>query len=1161
MLEIRNIRKKYVTGDLVQTALDGVSMTLRDNEFVAILGPSGSGKTTMLNIIGGLDRYDSGDLIINGVSTKQYTDRDWDSYRNHTIGFVFQSYNLIPHQTVLANVELALTISGVSRSERRKRAIKALEEVGLGDQIHKKPNQMSGGQMQRVAIARALVNDPDILLADEPTGALDTQTSIQVMDLLKQVANDRLVVMVTHNPELAEQYANRIIRVRDGKIIDDSNPFHATTEVVKEYENMGKSSMSFLTSMALSFNNLKTKKGRTFLTAFAGSIGIIGIALIMSLSNGVDKYIKSVEEDTLSEYPLTIQSTGMDISRLIERPATDTDTETEVVEEKKGEVRERQIVKRMFSGVTKNDLKSLRSFIESRDSHIYDHANAVEYTYSVTPQLFKLSEDGTEYRQVNPDRLVTARTGSNSMYSAFMSGGGGASVFSALPENEGLYKEQYDVLAGRWPENYKECILVLTGSHSISDLTLYILGLKDAKELDKVFESIQKNEEIQISSKRGQYDFEDFIGIEFRIVDIARFYDYDSEFNVYVNKTDNKEYMLAAVKDGIPLTIVGVMRPNDSGNASMLSSGIYYTHDLVSYTIERAADSEIVKKQMADPAIDVFTGKEFARDEENGIELKDLITVNRDSFAKAFQFDPDKLEISEDMFSDMDLSNIDLDLSKIDFSFPGLDSIDAEKVMQEAAVRISQEELQQLFNDLIEGYVASSSRANAGDIEAALREYLASDEAEQILRQAISDVLADQLNQVSSDAVQRMVVDIMSGFAEYARANAGEGTDVASLVPRYLASDRVRRKIDSYSAQMTGEINITPQQIDTISQRLIDGFADYAAGLGNMTQSFAEYLASPEGMRILQEGLGRAIDTDNLQERLENAAREASTEYSDALQKEISKVMESIMKQVMGQVAKQMEKRMGKVGENMTKAFSFDPKAMSNAIKINMTADDLQELMMSMMSGENATYENNLRKLNYADLEVPVAISIYPIDFEGKERIIDILDGYNERMDKSGEKDKVITYTDYVGTLMSSVTNIIDTISYVLIAFVAISLVVSSIMIGIITYISVLERTKEIGILRAIGASKRNVSQVFNAETFIIGLLAGVIGIAVTLLLLIPGNALIHAISDNNDINAILPAAGAVALIIISVILTLIGGLIPSKSAAKKDPVTALRTE
>ncbi|MBQ3394605.1 MAG: ABC transporter ATP-binding protein/permease [Oscillospiraceae bacterium] len=1163
MLELRDIRKKYVTGELVQTALDGVSLTLRDNEFVAILGPSGSGKTTMLNIIGGLDRYDSGDLIINGISTKQYTDRDWDSYRNHTIGFVFQSYNLIPHQTVLSNVELALTISGVSRAERRQRAIKALEEVGLGDQIHKKPNQMSGGQMQRVAIARALVNDPDILLADEPTGALDTRTSLQVMDLLKQVANDRLVVMVTHNPELAEQYANRIVKVRDGRIIDDSNPFHASTEVVKGYENMGKSSMSFLTSMALSFNNLKTKKGRTFLTAFAGSIGIIGIALIMSLSNGVDKYIKSVEEDTLSEYPLTIQSTGMDISRLIERPASSSETETatEIEEEKKGEVRERQIVKRMFSGVTKNDLKSLRTFIESRDSHVYDHANAVEYTYSVTPQIFKLSEDGLDYRQVNPDKLITARTGSNSMYSTFMSGGGGASVFSALPENEGLYKQQYDVLAGRWPENYRECILVLTGSHSISDLTLYILGLKDAKELDKVFESLQKNEEIEINSTRGKYDFEDFIGIEFRIVDIADFYDYDSEFNVYVNKTDNKDYMLAAVRDGTPLTIVGVMRPNDSGNASMLSSGIYYTHDLVSYTIDRAAGSEIVRKQIADPSIDVFTGKEFARDEGNGIELKDLITVNRDSFAKAFRFDPDKLEISEDMFSDMDLSNMDLDLSKVDFTFPGLDSIDVEKIMQEATVRISQEELQRLFNRLIEGYVASSSRANAGDIESALREYLASDEAEQILRQAISDVLADQLTQVSSEAVQRMVIDIMSGFAEYARANAGEDTDVASLVPRYLATDRVRQKIDSYSAQMTGEITITPRMIDAISQRLIDGFAGYNAGSGDMTQSFSEYLSSPEGMRILQEGLSKAIDADKLQEGIENAARDASAEYSRALQKEISVVMESIMKQVMAQVAKQMESRMGKIGENMTKAFSFDSKAMSNAIKINMTADDLQELMMSMMSGENATYENNLRKLNYADLEVPVAISIYPIDFEGKERIIDILDGYNDRMDKAGEKDKVITYTDYVGTLMSSVTNIIDTISYVLIAFVAISLVVSSIMIGIITYISVLERTKEIGILRAIGASKRNVSQVFNAETFIIGLLAGVIGIIVTLLLLIPGNAIIHAISGNNDINAILPVAGAIALIIISVILTLIGGIIPSKSAAKKDPVTALRTE
>ncbi len=1167
MLEIRDIRKKYVTGNLVQTALDGVSLSLRDSEFVAILGPSGSGKTTLLNIIGGLDRYDSGDLIINGVSTQKYTDRDWDSYRNHTIGFVFQSYNLIPHQSVLANVELALTISGISGSERRRRAVKALEEVGLGDQIHKRPNQLSGGQMQRVAIARALVNDPDILLADEPTGALDTVTSVQVMELLKEVAKNRLVVMVTHNPELAEEYATRIVRVRDGKIISDSDPFTAVSADVTEYRNMGKASMSFLTSLALSFNNLRTKLGRTILTAFAGSIGIIGIALIMSLSNGVNLYIKSVEEDTLSEYPLTIQSTGMDLNRLLERPDSSDDEERKE-EIRKADVRERQIVNTMFSGVSRNDLKSLREFIEGPRSHIYDYANAVEYTYNVIPQIYRLTGEDS-YRQVNPDRLSSMNSfaSSSAIGSSLMAQGRGG-MFISLPENEGLYRTQYDVLAGRWPENYTECLLVLSHPHYISDMMLYTLGLKDASELDMLIEALRKNESMEIVSERGLYSYEDFIGIEFRLVDAAECYEYDSEYNVFVNKTDNTGYMLELIRRSMPLTIVGVVAPNDSDSASMLSGGIYYSHELTEYIVKRAVDSEIVKKQIAEPSIDVFTGKEFNDDSGTGLELNDLITVNRDSLAKAFTFDPNKLDVGGDLFSELDMSNVKIDFSQITFSMPGLDESVIEKVFSDMASDISEDEMRELFNRLIDGYLSSATgSSDYRDLNDAFRQYLESDEAARIIDSAMTDIVNSQIpGGLSPEGVSRMIADIMSGFPEYVRNNATEETDTAALLPAYLASDEVVRKMNSYARQTTGQITVPRQRLTDMAGKLVEGFVTYVGENAfpdpdSMSMSFADYLASEEGSAILREGLEKAIDTERIRKSLKDAVSDASRDYQSRMEKEMQSVLTQIMNQVASQMTSSIEKVMGRLGNSMMKAFNINTSALSNAFQINMSADDLQELMMSMMSGENATYESNLRKLNWADMSEPVAISIYPKDFESKESIKDILKKYNEDMDASGNEDKVITYTDYVGALMSSVTGIIDTISYVLIAFVAISLVVSSIMIGIITYISVLERTKEIGILRAIGASKRNIAQVFNAETFIIGLLAGVIGIRVALLLLIPGNALIHTISGNYLVNAVLPPVGAVALVIISVVLTLIGGIIPSRSAARKDPVTALRTE
>ena len=607
MLQIKQIRKEYRTGKLIQKALDNVSLNLRDNEFVAILGPSGSGKTTLLNIVGGLDRYDSGDLIINGISTKQYKDRDWDSYRNHTIGFVFQSYNLIPHQTILANVELALTISGVGKTDRKKRARKALEEVGLGEQIHKKPNQLSGGQMQRVAIARALVNDPDILLADEPTGALDSETSVQVMELLREVAQDRLVVMVTHNPELAEEYATRIVNLKDGRILSDTDPYEVKESEIQmpKHKSMGKSSMSFLTALSLSFNNLKTKKARTLLTSFAGSIGIIGIALILALSTGVNQYIQSVEEDTLSEYPLEIQSTGFDMTSMLGGGESGT-----AKEEEAGDVDVIQMVSNMFSTMDTNDLESLKAYLDSNESELDDYTNAVEYSYTVAPQIYR--EDDGEIRQVNPDRSFDSlgfgsASGSNTMMSSMMS----TDMFYEMPENTSLYEGQYDVKAGRWPKNEHECVVVLMSNGSVSDFLLYTLGLRDPVELDEMIRQFINEENITTPENMGSYSYEDFLGIKFKLVNSADYYVYDSQYQVWTDKSDNESYMKELVKHGENIEVVGVVQPSEDANAVALTTGIGYPAALTKHVVEEAKNSEIVKEQLANPSVNVFTGEAF----------------------------------------------------------------------------------------------------------------------------------------------------------------------------------------------------------------------------------------------------------------------------------------------------------------------------------------------------------------------------------------------------------------------------------------------------------------------------------------------------------------------------------------------------------------------
>ena len=1148
MLQIRGICKEYRTGSLVQKALDKVSLNLRDNEFVAILGPSGSGKTTLLNIIGGLDRYDTGDLIINGISTKKYKDRDWDSYRNHTIGFVFQSYNLIPHQTLLANVELALTISGIGKAERRQRAQEALKQVGLGEQMHKKPNQLSGGQMQRVAIARALVNDPDILLADEPTGALDSETSIQVMELLKEVAKDRLVVMVTHNPELAYEYANRIVNLKDGKIISDSNEYTASDEEMKEPEhrNMGKASMSFLTALSLSFNNLKTKKARTLLTSFAGSIGIIGIALILALSTGVNDYIGQVEEETLSEYPLQIQSTGFDFSSIMVSDAGSG------AQDGQGEVHVVEMVTDMFSTMDSNDLKSLKAYFDSGDSGIDEYTNAVEYSYNIEPLIYK--ENGDEIRQVHPDRSfdsmgLGSSSNSNSMMSAMMS----TNVFYEMPENEQLYEGQYDVKAGRWPENYNECVLVLTSGGGMSDFMLYTLGLRDPLELDEMVDQFINEENITVPEDMGTYTYDDIVGTTFRLVNSADCYQYDGQYNVWTDKSGDSEYMKNLVKNGEELTIVGVVQPSEDANASALSAGINYPASLTEHVAEYAADSQIVKEQLAEPSVNVFTGEKFGEESsQDGFDTESLITVDEEKLQEAFGFDEsafsglaDSLDFSG-LFADagdsVDLSGM-IDLGSIQVELPDMPAMSMEDLLGSLELDVSSDGFSQMAASLMEGYqqyAAEHPEADYSGLTEAFQEYLTSEGAQKILRDNIADIIqSGEGITVTVDQLRDMISEIMSGFAQVAADKGYKDQD----------------KFDEY----------LQESFATEEAQGILGAPDPS----RMGEHFIAYMGTEDGQRRLTEGLAGAVDTAGLEEQITGAVesymRTAMTSYGSAvgqaMETQISAVMQQVMSQLAAGMSDAMETAMAQVGSSLENAMNIDGDAFADAFQMNMTGEELAELMMSMNSGQSASLENNLRTLGYVDFDEPAGIDIYPKDFESKEEVVGILDSYNARMEAEGKDEQVITYTDVVGTLMSSVTDIIDIISYVLIAFVAISLVVSSIMIGVITYISVLERKKEIGILRAIGASKGNISQVFNAETFIIGLCAGLIGIGISLLLLIPGNALIHFLAGTDEVSAVLPVVPAVILILLSVVLTLIGGLIPSRKAAKSDPVTALRTD
>lgn len=1114
MIEIRDITKTYTTGGLVQRALDGVSVTFRENEFVAVLGPSGSGKTTFLNILGGFDHADSGDIVVNGISTRDYGDAEWDTYRNHRVGFIFQSYNLIPHQTVLANVELALTLAGVDRAERTRRATAALERVGLGAHVNKRPSQLSGGQMQRVAIARALVNDPEIVLADEPTGALDTETGIQVMDLLAEVARERLVIMVTHNPQLAEDYATRIVRIQDGHVVGDSNPvtageLAAARAARAERPDEGpahRSSMGLLTALSLSFNNLMTKKGRTIMTAFAGSIGIIGIAAILALSNGVNGYIAKVEQDTLSSYPLTIARQSYDLTSMMTGDAgadgtgDDGDSSASVADGdaargEGGEKSEKVDLKKpipvftmlsdMFASVKSNDMASFKAFLDEDARELDGEVSAIQYDYGITPLVYRANTADGPVR-LSPNAMSTVMSGgasSGAMAGTMMSG---TTAFNEMIDNPELLDEQYDVVAGRWAEAADECVLVLSARGKISDFTLYSIGALDPAELNRMVDSTMSGSgEIDVPAVKADFTYDDALGTNFKVLSPSDSYRRNAETGGWTDMSDDAAFMAQQVANGLDLKVVGVVQPSPTAKSAALSQGIAYTHGLTEELMARAANSEIVRQQLADPEVDVFTGKPFATLQEEakqGVDLASLFTVDESGLRSAFKVDASKLAAGLDLsgfnLAGVDLGGIDIDVSG------ALGSIDLSSVLAGAPMP----DLEGILGDLQDDPLLDKTQ----------------------LEQAVD---------LSGQFVQRFLAAWLPAYGEGLRPTDPDfGKKLVEQFAAYATSDAPEG--GAALLEQVGEVAGKPvsERLEQLVRAYVE--SDLAPYMATALQGVAEQVGAQLSAAIgaqLQEGLGRA----------------------------------------MAAMAPQFAQRLA---ANMQSAFSVDGAAFANAIHFNMDAEDLASLMASYANAGKLTYENNLSTLGYADLSDPQAVSIYPVDFQAKDAVLSAIDRYNQEMRDSGQEDKTIVYTDYMGVLMGSVTSIVNMISLVLIAFVSISLVVSSIMIGIITYISVLERRKEIGILRAMGASKRNVANVFNAETFIEGLISGVLAIAVVVAVSFPVNA--WALAEHQVENVMqLPVASALGLILISVLLTVVAGLIPSRSAARRDPVEALRSE
>ncbi len=1091
MLELKNIKKDYPAGGDTVHALKGIDLRFRSNEFVSILGPSGCGKTTMLNIVGGLDGYTSGDLVINGKSTKDFKDRDWDTYRNHSIGFVFQSYNLIPHQTVLQNVELALTLSGVGKKERRQRAAAALEQVGLGDQLSKKPAEVSGGQMQRVAIARALVNNPDIMLLDEPTGALDTETGIMVMEILKKVASDRLVIMVTHNPELAEQYSTRIVRMLDGRVVGDTMPLSEEetaqeraleAEKAEAESKKKRPSMKYRTAFGLSLKNLFTKKGRTTLTAFAGSIGIIGIALIYAVSQGTENYIDSVQQDALNSYPLSITSETADMTSMFTGLAGNIKASNEALEH--GDVAEMNVTAGIFGGLGSNDLKSFKKYLDDNYESVRADVSTVQYSYGLTPQIYGRDVNDALLK-VNPSAVFSSMGGASSYMSR---------IFTEMIDAPDILQSQYKILAGKWPENYDEMLFVLSDEHHIPDFMEYGLGLKDAAELRTMMEKIMKGEVIEQDPDAPVkvYNYEDLMNLDFRLIQASDMYRYNKEYNVWESMRDNTEYMESLYDNATRLKIVGVVCPEKGASATSLGMGISYLPALTEYLMAKSADMEIVKGQLLDSETDIFSGKKFSEmkdAQDSGLDFNNMISVDGNKLSSAFGMKVD---------TDAVKKFIKNAITDITDKFKIGDTSQAEADFSAA--------VSTLAKGLTDSWYASAQKVNLGAL----------------------------------------------GVPGYTAAAVLKSENCASVVSDYLKTEEAKAVIDGLNAKypVSGEgydAVLNAMFVTTLERFILDfdrtpfdGKAEQLEALGITLNSGTALLRQEDGAKIAADATESALTAAVIPEMAKLMTGSTNVEPIKA---EIAAIPQKLTKLLAG-------------------SMTVDPKKTASAFQFNMTEDDLMRLMnASSTKGEERSAESNLRSLGYRTPDDPSSIMIYLTDFAGKEHFIDFIEDYNQQMEDAEQEEKVIRYTDITGILMPSVKTIVDAIKYVLIAFVSISLIVSSIMIGVITLISVQERTKEIGILRAIGASKKNVSSMFNAETVIIGFISGVIGTGFTFLACFPINALLYKLTELDNLKAVLPWPIAVGLIIISVMLTLIAGIIPSASAAKKDPVVALRTE
>lgn len=1232
MLELREISKSYVTSALTQVALDDVSVTFRDNEFVAILGASGSGKTTMLNVIGGLDHFDSGDLVIDGVSTAHYKDRDWDAYRNARVGFVFQSYNLIPHQSVVANVELALTLSGVSRGQRRRRALAALETVGLAEHSHKRPSQLSGGQMQRVAIARALINDPEIVLADEPTGALDSTTSVQVMDLLQEVARQRLVIMVTHNPELAHQYATRIVELADGRIISDSDPVVGESEgagdgggvaggaesgdgagdggakgagrgasraareaaalnddtaqlpiistgeqadgsgaegngaaegdgvtegtggVVGHKEGQHRASrrrtdraakrrgrnknradtsrpghkprrvsMGPLTALGLSFTNLMTKKGRTAMTSFAGSIGIIGIALVLALASGANNYIITTQERAMASYPLTVERVGMDLTGVLSSSAAGEAAPND------GKIHTASQLSNVTASMKTNDLTSLQSYLKGNGGNINKYVRTIEYNYGINPRIY-LPKSSKGPVQVNPD--VTFAEGSTN-FGAFQSMTS-TNIFKQLANDRSLYVNSYDVVSGRWPTAANELVVALDSNGRLPERLEYTLGLRDYGQLQNAMAKLRQNEGVKLKNAAAIWAPKQILGAKFKLVNVPDLYKYDAKYKVWSARDNDAAALKQIVAAGTDLKIVGIVKPTSSGGgfgqSSVLSPGIYYTGALTQQVIAKAAASPIVKQQLADPKRNVFTGKTFeeeAKEHANPqIDLSSLITIDQDKLMAAFKFDPSSINtgLNNLDFSGIDLSgavgNVQLDLSSLDLSqMPAIDlnGLDASKLDYSTL----QKQFPQLANiDLAK--VVQAALANGA------------------------------IKPGGSQALSNILTQVVGGFIPwYAQhgGDDGDGGDGGSGTPGQADPAKVAAAVTKY---------LQTEQVQKLLAPIFNG--DTIIDRAKLTANLTQALGNDPAVQQIAEN----VSADLASQISSKVASALSSTVTTALSKAVGQLLQSSLNQLMTtlqtQLTAQVQNAMGQIMGNLSSAMQVDANKLKDAFKFNMKPEEIAALLTQLLNPNATTARANLLTLGYARADQPERIDIYPKSFADKDQVKSILANYNAEAKAAKQTGKVIVYSDLVGMLMSSITNIINIVTALLVAFVSISLVVSSIMIGIITFISVLERRKEIGILRSIGASKADIRRVFNAETLIVGALAGLLGVGVSVLVTIPANIYVADRFGVQDI-ATLPVAAGVILVVISMGLTFLAGLLPASKAAREDPVEALRGE